>query len=201
MNISRRKFLKDASGALALGFGGSAALPLTAATEQTSRLIASPPEEQRHGEMIFRRLGRTGEWVSLIGLGGYHIGKQADENESIRLIRLAIDKGISFMDNCWDYNGGESEVRMGKALRDGYREKVFLMTKVDGRTKQTAGQQIDDSLRRLHTDHIDLCNIMKSSGWTIRTESSPTEALRKRFSRPGKLARSAISDSLGTKIR
>ena len=156
MNISRRKFLKDASGALALGFGGSAALPLTAATEQTSRLIASPPEEQRHGEMIFRRLGRTGEWVSLIGLGGYHIGKQADENESIRLIRLAIDKGISFMDNCWDYNGGESEVRMGKALGDGYREKVFLMTKVDGRTKQTASQQIDDSLRRLQTDHIDL---------------------------------------------
>src|ERR1700751_964857 len=156
MDISRRKFLKDASGALALGFAGSAALPLAAATEQTSRLIASLPEEQRHGDMIFRRLGTTGEWVSLIGLGGYHIGKQADENESVKLIRLAIDRGISFMDNCWDYNGGESEGRMGKALRDGYRGKVFLMTKVDGRTKQTASRQIDDSLRRLQTDHIDL---------------------------------------------
>jgi len=156
MDISRRKFLKGASGTLALGFAGSAVLPLAAATEQTSKLTASPPEEQRRGEMIFRLLGRTGEWVSLIGLGGYHIGKQADENESIRLIRSAIDRGISFMDNCWDYNRGESEVRMGKALRDGYRQKVLLMTKVDGRTKQTAGQQIDDSLRRLQTDRIDL---------------------------------------------
>jgi len=114
------------------------------------------PEERRRGEMIFRRLGRTEEWVSLIGLGGYHIGKQADENESIQLIRSAIDQGISFMDNCWDYNGGQSEVRMGKALRDGYREKAFLMTKIDGRTKVSASQQIDDSLRRLQTDHIDL---------------------------------------------
>jgi aryl-alcohol dehydrogenase-like predicted oxidoreductase len=156
MDISRRKFLKDASGALALGITGSAALPLAAATEQASRLVASPPEEQRRGDTIFRRLGRTGEWVSLIGLGGYHIGKQEDENESIKLIRSAIDRGVSFMDNCWDYNGGESEVRMGKALRDGYREKVFLMTKVDGRNKETASQQIDESLRRLQTDHIDL---------------------------------------------
>jgi hypothetical protein len=114
MNISRRKFLKDVSGALALGFGGSAALPLAAATEQTSKLIASPSEEQRRGEMIFRRLGRTGEWVSLIGLGGYHIGKQADENESIKLIRSAIDKGISFMDNCWDYNGERARFAWGK---------------------------------------------------------------------------------------
>jgi diketogulonate reductase-like aldo/keto reductase len=119
-------------------------------------LVASPPEEQRRGDMIFRLLGRTGEWVSLIGLGGYHIGKQADENASIKLIRSAIDRGVSFMDNCWDYNGGESEVRMGKALREGYRRKVFLMTKVDGRTKQAASLQIDDSLRRLQTDHIDL---------------------------------------------
>src|SRR6201984_1711062 len=156
MDISRRKFLKDVSGALALGFGGSAALPLAAATEQTSRLIASPPEEQRRGDMIFRRLGTTGEWVSLIGLGGYHIGKQADENESVKLVRLAIDKGISFMDNCWDYNGGESEIRMGKALRDGYRGKAFLMTKIDGRTKSAAAAQLNESLRRLRTDHIDL---------------------------------------------
>src|SRR6201984_1559620 len=159
MDISRRKFLKDVSGALALGFGGSAALPLAAATEQTSRLIASPPEEQRRGDMIFRRLGTTGEWVSLIGLGGYHIGKQADENESVKLIRLAIDKGISFMDNCWDYNGGESEVRMGKALRDGYRGKVFLMNKIDGGTKDSAAKQMDESLKPLQTDHVDLMQV------------------------------------------
>jgi uncharacterized protein len=81
----------------------------------------------------YRPLGRTGERVSAIGLGGYHIGKQADEQESIRLIRGAIDGGITFMDNCWDYHGGASEIRMGKALRDGYRERVFLMSKIDGR--------------------------------------------------------------------
>jgi diketogulonate reductase-like aldo/keto reductase len=156
MDISRRGFIKGASSALAFGLGSGSILSLAAATEETSELVSSQPEERRRGEMIFRRLGKTEEWVSVIGLGGYHIGKQADENESIQLIRSAIDKGISFMDNCWDYNGGQSEVRMSKALRDGYREKVFLMTKIDGRTKAAASQQIDDSLRRLQTDHIDL---------------------------------------------
>ncbi len=108
------------------------------------------------GGIPYRTLGRTGERVSLVGLGGYHIGKQADEQESIRIIRTAIDKGINFLDNCWDYNGRASEVRMGQALRDGYRPKAFLMTKIDGRNKETAARQIDDSLRRLQTDHIDL---------------------------------------------
>src|SRR5271170_1298844 len=103
-----------------------------------------------------RVLGRTGEKVSAIGLGGYHIGKQADEEESIRIIRSAIDRGITFMDNCWDYNDGVSEIRMGKALRDGYRRRVFLMTKIDGRTKDAAARQIDESLRRLQTAQIDL---------------------------------------------
>jgi diketogulonate reductase-like aldo/keto reductase len=156
MDISRRGFIARASGAVALGLGAGSVLPLAAATEESSKLVGIRPEEKRRGDMILRRLGRTDEWVSVIGLGGYHIGKQADENESIQLIRSAIDKGISFMDNCWDYNGGESEVRMGKALRDGYREKVTLMTKTDGRTKAAASQQIDDSLRRLQTDHIDV---------------------------------------------
>jgi predicted aldo/keto reductase-like oxidoreductase len=111
--------------------------------------------EKEHG-MPYRTLGRTGERVSAIGLGGYHIGKQADEQESIGLIRSAIDNGITFMDNCWDYNSGASEIRMGKALRDGYRDKVFLMTKIDGRTKNSAASQIDESLQRLQTDRIDL---------------------------------------------
>src|SRR5258708_227996 len=104
----------------------------------------------------YRRLGRTGERVSLVGLGGYHIGMQSDEQESIKIIRAALDGGINFLDNCWDYNGGNSEIRMGKALRDDYRKKAFLMTKIDGQTKKAAAAQIDESLQRLQTDHIDL---------------------------------------------
>ena len=103
----------------------------------------------RKTEMIYRRLGRTGEKVSVIGLGGYHIGEIKTQAASIRLIRTAIDSGITFMDNCWDYHDGESERRMGKALKDGYRERVFLMSKIDGRTKASAAKQIDESLRRL----------------------------------------------------
>jgi predicted aldo/keto reductase-like oxidoreductase len=108
-------------------------------------------------EMPVRRLGRTGVEVSLIGLGGWHLGfKSIDEQLSIRMIRTAIDNGINFMDNCWDYNDGASEIRMGKALRDGYRERAFLMTKIDGRTKEEAAKQLDESLKRLETDHIEL---------------------------------------------
>jgi predicted aldo/keto reductase-like oxidoreductase len=107
-------------------------------------------------EMPYRTLGRTGEQVSILGLGGAHIGFQKDENDSIKIIRTAIDNGINFMDNSWDYNNGASEIRMGKALRDGYRNKVLLMTKIDGQTRQTAEKQIDESLRRLQTDTIDL---------------------------------------------
>lgn len=104
----------------------------------------------------YRKLGRTRERVSLVGLGGYHIGMQSDEQDSIKIIRTALDGGINFLDNCWDYNGGNSEIRMGKALRDGYRQKAFLMTKIDGQTKKAAAAQIDESLRRLQTDRIDL---------------------------------------------
>src|SRR4026207_1323671 len=108
-------------------------------------------------EMPMRTLGRTGVKVSLIGLGGWHLGfKSIDEELSIRIIRTAIDNGINFMDNCWDYNDGASEIRMGKALRDGYRERAFLMTKIDGRTKQDAAKQLDESLKRMQVDHIDL---------------------------------------------
>lgn len=108
-------------------------------------------------QMPMRTLGRTGVQVSLVGLGGWHLGfDYTDEELSIRIIRTAIDNGINFMDNCWDYNDGASEERMGKALRDGYRERVFLMTKIDGRTKQDAAKQLDESLKRLQTDHIDL---------------------------------------------
>jgi len=111
--------------------------------------------ETRNG-IPYRTLGNTGENVSCIGLGGYHLGQQSDEQESIRIIRTGLDEGINFLDNCWDYNDGKSEVRMGKALRDGYRKKAFLMTKIDARTKKGAAQQIDESLRRLQTEVIDL---------------------------------------------
>src|SRR3989440_10383427 len=114
------------------------------------------PKETIRGDMRYRPLGRTGQEVSVIGLGGHHIGRQKEEQESIAIIRAAIDAGINFMDNCWDYHDGGSEVRMGKALRDGYRQKVFLMTKIDGRTRDLAARQIDESLKRLQTDHVDL---------------------------------------------
>ncbi len=103
-----------------------------------------------------RVLGGTGEEVSIVGLGGWHIGVQQEERESIRIVREAIDLGINFLDNAWDYNEGLSEIREGKALRDGYREKAFLMTKIDGRTRQSAEAQINESLRRLQTDYVDL---------------------------------------------
>lgn len=110
-----------------------------------------------NSEMQYRVLGSTGEKVSAIGLGGWHIAlKHVDEQLAIRIVRTAIDRGITFMDNSWDYNGGASEIRMGKALRDRYRDKVFLMTKIDGRSKKEAAKQLDESLKRLQVDCIDL---------------------------------------------
>ena len=109
------------------------------------------------GGIPYRALGRTGERVSIVGIGGYHLARPGLESEeSIRIVRTALDAGVNFLDNCWDYNSGESEVRMGKALRDGYRQKAFLMTKIDGRDKVTAAKQIDESLKRLQTDHVEL---------------------------------------------
>ena len=137
--MDRREFLELSTGAAML----VAALGYPAAAEDKSGVQ-------------YRTLGHTGERVSCIGLGGYHVGHQDTEAESIRIIRHAIDGGINFLDNCWDYNDGASEVRMGKALRDGYRSRAFLMTKIDGRDVKTANQQIDESLKRLQTDHIDL---------------------------------------------
>src|SRR5689334_14619124 len=112
---------------------------------------------QSNAAIPTRVLGRTGVQVSLVGLGGWHLGfNYIDEELATRIIRTAIDNGINFMDNCWDYNEGASEERMGEALQDGYRERVFLMTKIDGRTKKDAAKQLDESLKRLQTDHIDL---------------------------------------------
>jgi predicted aldo/keto reductase-like oxidoreductase len=139
MGISRRGFL---------GFAATSIF-LAQADQQV------PRSNSRNG-IPYRTLGRSGERVSLIGLGGYHLGKQAEPQESIRIMRTGLDEGINFLDNCWDYNDGESEIRMGNALRDGYRQKAFLMSKIDGRTKAAAASQINESLRRLQTDRIDL---------------------------------------------
>jgi len=143
-DINRRDFVKTAS-----TVAGAAAVSQWISPEAHG--------ETNSGGMIYRTLGRTGERVSAIGLGGYHIGKPSiPEPDSIRLIQKAIDSGITFLDNCWDYNDGQSELRMGKALAGGYRNKIFLMTKIDGRTKAATAQQIDESLKRLQTDHVDL---------------------------------------------
>jgi aryl-alcohol dehydrogenase-like predicted oxidoreductase len=110
------------------------------------------------GKMPTRKLGRTGVEVSLIGLGGYHLGIK-DEKTAVRLVHTAIDHGVTFMDNCWDYNEGKSHAWMGRALRDGYRKRAFLMTKIDGRTREAAAAQIDQSLRALGVDVIDLMQL------------------------------------------
>lgn len=109
--------------------------------------------------MEYRTLGKTGERVSALGIGGAHAARPQDPAESVRLIRTAIDSGVTFMDNCWDYSNGDAEARMGKALRDGYREKVFLMTKIDAHYAEAAARQIDQCLERLQTDHLDLLQI------------------------------------------
>jgi predicted aldo/keto reductase-like oxidoreductase len=156
MSSSRREFLKTASIAgVACGLAGG---ELAQGADQGATDVPDLPTPQsvKKGEMLYRALGKTGEQVSLIGVGGFHIGIPKDEADGIKIVRSALDRGINFLDNCWDYHDGESEIRMGKALRDGYRAKAFLMTKIDGRTKEAAGKQIEESLRRLQTDHIDL---------------------------------------------
>jgi predicted aldo/keto reductase-like oxidoreductase len=158
--MQRRDFFKAAAIC-----GATTALPLAKAQNQPdstqesamTQIPLTPSAGTRNGDMLYRTLGRTGERVSAIGMGGFHIGQHGlTDDDSLRLIRAAIDRGITFMDNSWDYNEGQSEIRMGKALKDGYRQKVFLMTKIDGRTKEVAERQIETSLERLQTDHIDL---------------------------------------------
>jgi aryl-alcohol dehydrogenase-like predicted oxidoreductase len=165
--ISRRSFVASA---LALAACRTDHAPDSSAGADPSRDPAPSPSptpsdpplssaEVTKREMPTRMLGKTGVKVSRVGLGGAHIGTQSDEKESIRIIRSAIDRGLTFMDNSWDYHHGQSEERMGKALRDGYRKKAFLMTKLDGRTRDAAAAQLEQSLRRLQTDMIDLVQI------------------------------------------
>jgi predicted aldo/keto reductase-like oxidoreductase len=153
---TRRTFLTTSAAALA-----AASFPTRAQSASTPPNPVpdfATPESTRKGDMLYRPLGKTGETVSLVGLGGYHAAVPGD-NGSLKLIRRAIDAGITFLDNCWDYHDGKAEERMGRALQDGYRNKIFLMTKLDGRTKDSANKQLEDSLKRLQTDRIDLVQV------------------------------------------
>ncbi len=163
--MERRAFLKSATVAAGL----AAASPMLGQTGdqsggqsggqssgETSR--EAPVQRPQAPGMIYRQLGTTGETVSAIGMGGYHLAKDGTvpADDMIKLVRTAIDSGITFMDNCWDYNDGISEVRMGQALKDGYRHKVLLMTKLDARTAKDYDKQLEQSMGRLNTDVIDL---------------------------------------------
>jgi aryl-alcohol dehydrogenase-like predicted oxidoreductase len=135
-----------------------------ACRSQTDGKVASHSSEGKAAPVTAtvpkRQLGRTGELVSMLGLGGFHIGQSSlSDDEAVALIRRAVDGGITFLDNCWDYNEGKSEERMGKALEGGYRQRAFLMTKLDGRSRDVARAQLGQSLERLKTDRIDLVQI------------------------------------------
>lgn len=162
--MERRSFLQGAvlgAGLAGAGSAGAAVnapgLPNTRPQDPADLPFVSDPGEMR-GEMLYRSFGRHSDKISAIGMGGFHLGKNAvSDDDATRLIHAGIDRGITFMDNCWDYNEGRSELRMGEALsQGGYRDKVFLMSKMDGRTKDEAMKQIDTSLKRLRTDRIDL---------------------------------------------
>jgi diketogulonate reductase-like aldo/keto reductase len=150
--MERRDFFKGVVGATAAAAVSPALAQGSTPTGPVTSKIA------QHPDMKYRALGRTGEQVSLVGLGGYHLAKPGgmDNAEAIRVVHAGIEAGINFCDNCWDYNNGESEVRLGRALSQGYRNRVFLMTKLDGRTAKAAMGQLETSLARLQTDHIDL---------------------------------------------
>jgi uncharacterized protein len=158
--MERRTFLKQSAAVLA-GLKSTAGQHLMAQAKLEGAAAHTPAPAVTSVNGIGRRkLGRADVEVSILGIGGYHIGlSNVPEAEGIRIVRQALDEGINFLDNCWDYNDGESEVRMGKALQDGYRQKAFLMTKIDGRTGASARQQLEQSLQRLKTDHIDLLQI------------------------------------------
>lgn len=152
----RRAFLGGTAGALV---GTAACGDKVSKDAPKSGEIPLPSASVTQRDMPKRALGKTGVEVSMIGIGGAHLGVPKEDDEAIRIVRTALDRGVTFLDNCWDYHQGKSEERMGKALRDGYRDKAFLMTKLDGRTKKAAAEQLEQSLKRLQTDHIDLVQV------------------------------------------
>jgi uncharacterized protein len=191
-NMERRDFLKSAT---ATGVVAAAKSALSHTSNQAPGSIDKPLsaglKRPQSPDMLYRQLGTTGETISAIGMGGYHLGKQQDPAESIRLIHAGVERGITFLDNCWDYNDGISEVRMGQALRNGYRQKVFLMTKMDGRTAAEYNKQLEQSLGRLQTDMIDLVQFHE----VIRMEDSD------RIFAPGGAIEAAMAARQAGKIR
>ena len=158
--MKRRNFLKQGAAALAVLKSTAAhAATLDRMQPKTGKEPSLQTVTTVNG-IARRKLGHSDAQVSILGIGGYHLGlASVAEQDAIAIIRRALDEGINFLDNCWDYNDGVSEDRMGKALAGGYRDKAFLMTKLDGRTGAAARQQLEDSLRRLRVDHIDLVQI------------------------------------------
>jgi aryl-alcohol dehydrogenase-like predicted oxidoreductase len=149
--FSRRSFVKG-SAAVSAALAARARL----AAQEASPAVAPTPTDT----IAHRPLGKTGASVSIIGVGGYHLGSTKDQTEATELVARALDAGINFFDNAWDYHDGLSEERLGGALQ-GKRDKAFVMTKVctHGRGKEVAMQQLEQSLRRLRTDHLDLWQI------------------------------------------
>ncbi len=184
--MERRDVLK----ATALGAAAAAVSPALASAQTAASPTAGhwpAPDTIQEGDMKFRILGTTGQRVSLVGLGGFHLAKPEPDGptaeDAIRIVRTGLDAGINFCDNCWDYNEGESEIRLGRALRDGYRQKAFLMTKIDGRTAASAMAQLETSLKRLQTDHLDLLQFHEVIRWDdpdrIFAEGGALEAVLK----------------------
>ncbi len=146
--LTRREFIRiGAGGVLAAGAIGIPSVFADTSPERMERNFAGVP---------VRPLGSTGEKVSILCLGGHHAGRVPDEGEAVALVRHAIDNGVTFLDNAWEYHGGRSERIAGKALKDGYRERAFVMTKIHGRSAEQARKQLDESLSRLGVDHVDL---------------------------------------------
>jgi aryl-alcohol dehydrogenase-like predicted oxidoreductase len=141
-STTRRQFLTEVSAGATIAALGADVL----AGQQPASAAGLPT----------RVLGRTGERVSIVCLGGWHIGAVPSKDEAIRIMHAAIDEGLTFFDNCWDYHDGGSEEVMGRALAGGRRTKCFLMTKNCERDYEGSKRCLDDSLRRLQTDHLDL---------------------------------------------
>jgi uncharacterized protein len=148
-SVTRRTFVK-----------GAAVLTASALVNPSLGLAGQPPQTGGPDQIPQRQLGQTGVQVSALGVGGYHLGSTKDQQEANELVARALDAGINFFDNCWDYHNGLSEERLGVALK-GKRDQAFVMTKVctHGRGKDVAMQQLEESLRRLQTDHLDLWQI------------------------------------------
>jgi uncharacterized protein len=147
--VDRREFLGQA------GLAGATVLAGAVAWSAPIELSDTGPDR-----IPKKPFGKTQEKLSIIGLGGYTLGQAPSYEEAERIVHEAVDAGVTFFDNAWDYHQGKSEEWMGKALK-GRRDKVFLMTKVctHGRDKTVAMKQLEDSLKRLRTDHLDLWQV------------------------------------------